>query len=48
MEWIQPPTEKPKAACGVHVCWDYEDHDPYPDPCGLRICVLKLCLINYS
>lgn len=50
MEWLQNPNDPPigKAACGVHVCWAYEDDDPYPDPCGLRVCVTKFCFQNYS
>lgn len=34
MEWLQTPPAQPKVACGVRVCWDMEDKDPYPDPCG--------------
>ena len=44
MEWLQTPPAQPKVACGVRVCWDMEDKDPYPDPCGLQVCIIKFCL----
>lgn len=45
MEWLQTPPAQPKVACGVRVCWDMEDKDPYPDPCGLQVCIIKLILM---
>ena len=47
MEWLQTPPAQPKVACGVRVCWDMEDKDPYPDPCGLQVCIIKFCLQNF-
>ena len=48
MEWLQTPPAQPKVACGVRVCWDMEDKDPYPDPCGLQVCIIKFWLIVKS
>ena len=48
MEWLQTPPAQPQVACGVRVCWDMEDKDPYPDPCGLKVCIKNKMAIIVS
>jgi len=44
MEWLNEKTIlTPKDSCSFHLCWTNNGSDP----CGIRLCGTKYCIINY-